>query len=181
MGELPAELERVLLSADEIAALVDKLAARLNADYAGRTLVTVGALTGAAVFCADLVRRLTMPVQMDFVCVSSYGTGTTSAGCVTWRKEPSLDLAGCDVLLVDDIVDSGRSLVAMREALLARRPASLATSALLSKPDRRQVAVEPEYLGCDIPDEFVVGYGLDWAQRFRNLPYIGVVRREAYS
>ncbi len=181
MGDLPAEIERVLLSSERIAELVAELAARLNAAYAGRPLVVIGALTGAAVFCADLVRRLEMPVQLDFVCVSSYGDGAVSSGQVSWRKAPSLELSGREVLLVEDIVDTGETLVVLQAALRACQPAGLATCALLSKPARRTVDVTVEYVGCDIPDEFVVGYGLDYAQRFRNLPYIGVVRREAYA
>ncbi|MBI2300548.1 MAG: hypoxanthine phosphoribosyltransferase [Armatimonadetes bacterium] len=170
---MPPEIERVLVPAEQIAALVSRLAAQVNADYAGGELVVVGALTGAAMVTADLVRQLAMPVQMDFVSVSSYGDQTVSA--------LTLPVAGHNVLLVEDIVDTGETLARLQAALLAQEPRSLRTLALLDKPARRKVDVSVDYLGLDIPDEFVVGYGLDYAQRFRNLPFVGVLRRSVYA
>lgn len=178
---LPAEIERVLLAEDELAGLVGGLAARLEQDYAGREPVVVGALTGAAIFCADLVRRLRLPLTLDFVSVSSYGLSAVSSGEVKWSKQLSLDIRGREVILVEDIVDTGETLARLQDALRAQSPASLVTCALLNKPSRRRVRVDVDYLGIDIPDEFVVGYGLDYAQRFRNLPYVGVLRRSVYG
>ncbi len=177
---LPPEIESVLVDEATLATTVDRLAAAIQADYAGRQPVLVGALTGAVVFASDLMRRLALPLQIDFVAVSSYGDQAVSGGEVRWSKALSLAIADRDVLLVEDIVDTGLTLRALQAALLTHRPASLATAALLNKPSRRQVDVTVEYVGLDIPDQFVVGYGLDYAQRFRHLPFVGVLRPEVY-
>lgn len=177
---VPVEIERVLVPEARIAELVDELAARVNGDFGDGELILVGVLTGAVVLAADLMRRLTMPCRLDFIGVSSYGDGAVSSGRLEWHKRLGCEIAGRDVLLVEDIVDTGVTLARLQAELLAMRPRRLATCALLNKPDRRQGEVEVEYLGLDIPDEFVVGYGLDYAQQFRNLPYIGILRREVY-
>lgn len=181
MPTLPPEVESVLVSVEQISDAVDELAERINADYADQPIVAVGALTGAAVFAADLIRRLTCPVMLDFVSVSSYGRGSVPSGTIAWEKELSVDVRGRQVLLMEDIVDTGETLVCLQSALSAAGAAGLRTCALLSKPARRRVEVTVEYLGLEIPDEFVVGYGLDYAQRFRNLPYIGVLKRSVYA
>ncbi|NUP98380.1 MAG: hypoxanthine phosphoribosyltransferase [Armatimonadetes bacterium] len=177
---MPPEISQVLLTAEELAAAVGHLAARLERDYAGRQPLLIGVLTGAYVFAADLARRLELPVSLDFVAVSSYGDGTQSSGELDWLKRPSIALADQDVVLVEDIVDSGETLARLQAELRRQGPRSLTCCALLDKPDRRTTAVTVEYIGLEIPDEFVVGYGLDYAQRFRNLPYVGVLRREVY-
>ena len=176
-----ADIARVLVSEAEIATLVDDLAGRLAADYRGSNPVLVGALCGSAVFMADLMRRLDFEVTVDFVAVSSYHDGAESSGRLCWRKELTIDVSGRPVVLVEDIVDTGLTLAGLRGAMDQRGAAQVAACALLDKPSRRQVAVEVEYVGKVIPDEFVVGYGLDFNQRYRNLPYVGVLRREVYA
>ncbi|MCC7491260.1 MAG: hypoxanthine phosphoribosyltransferase [Fimbriimonadaceae bacterium] len=178
---LAPDIAAVLLDEAALAGLVAELAAQLNRDYGQRPVLLLGVLNGACIFVADLVRRLRMPLELDFVGVASYGDAASSSGQVTWTKPPSRDLAGREVLLVEDIVDTGVTLRALQRTLLAARPASLATVALLSKPARRQVEVPVEYLGIAIPDEFVVGYGLDYAQAYRQLPYVGILRREVWE
>lgn len=176
-----ADIASVLVNESELAAIVDRLAARLTDDYAGRHPVLVGALCGSAVFMADLMRRLDFEVTVDFVAVSSYHDGSQSSGQLLWRKDLSVDITGRPVVLVEDIVDTGLTLAQLRRAMAERGAGQVAACALLDKPSRRQVAVEVEYVGRSIPDEFVVGYGLDYNQRFRNLPYVGVLRREVYA
>jgi hypoxanthine phosphoribosyltransferase len=178
---LPREIERVLVSERELAAAVEALAVELRRDFGDRNPVLVVALTGAVVFLADLMRRLDFPLTVDSVAVSSYEDGAESSGQLVWRKGPSVDLAGRAVVIVEDIVDTGLTLARLRTALAELGATDVATAVLLNKPARRQVAVPVEYVGLDIEDEFVVGYGLDYAQRFRNLPYVGVLRREVYA
>lgn len=141
----------------------------------------MGVLTGAAVVTVDLARRLPMPVELDFISVASYGDQAVSSGKLRWDKDLSRDIAGRDVILVEDIIDTGYTLHRVRDALLARAPRSLALCALLDKPEQRRVDVPVAYIGCAIPNAFVVGYGLDHAQRFRNLPYVAVLRPEVYT
>ncbi|MBI5831985.1 MAG: hypoxanthine phosphoribosyltransferase [Armatimonadetes bacterium] len=176
-----SDIACVLVTEQEIAALVDDLAGRLSADYAGRNPVLVGALCGSAVFMADLIRRLAFEVTVDFVAVSSYHDGSESSGELLWRKDLSVDITDRPVVLIEDIVDTGLTLAQLRRAMAERGARQVVACALLDKPSRRQVAVEVEYVGKAIPDEFVVGYGLDYNQRFRNLPYVGVLRREVYA
>lgn len=175
------DIERILLSAEQVDRLVERLAARLDQEFAGSEPVVIGALTGSFVLVADLVRRMTTPVRVDFVSVSSYGAAAVSAGELVWEKDLLLDIAGQDVILVEDIVDTGATLARLQEHLTARGPRRLFTVTLLDKPARRSRPVRLDLIGCEIPDEFVVGYGLDYAQRYRSLPYVGVLRREVYS
>jgi hypoxanthine phosphoribosyltransferase len=182
MGQaLPPEIERVLVSTAQIAATVDRLAADLARDYRGRNPVLVGALTGAVVLMADLVRRLDFPLTVDFVAVHSYGNQSATSGTVQWRMDLATDIRDRHVVIVEDIVDSGVTLHALQATLAEREPASLAICTLLNKASRRRVRVPLGYVGMEIPDEFVVGYGLDFAQQFRHLPYVGVLRREVYA
>lgn len=178
---LPPEIDRVLLSAAEIDGLVAGLAAQVDRDYAVRRPLVLGVLTGAVVFVADLVRRLQTPLELDFVSVSSYGQQAVRGAELRWEKSPTLPLEGRHLLVVEDIVDTGETLAELLDWCRAQGPASVACCALLNKPDRRTAAVQVDYLGCDIPDEFVVGYGLDYAQRFRNLPYVGVLKGDVYA
>ncbi|MDD6204318.1 MAG: hypoxanthine phosphoribosyltransferase [Firmicutes bacterium] len=179
--ELHPDCERILFTPEQIAAAVDGIAQRLNADYAGKTVYMVCILKGASTFYSDLVRRLTFDVRFDFMCVSSYGSATASSGAVCIRKDLDSSIKDMDVIIVEDIVDSGLTMRYLTENLLSRDPKSINICALMDKPSRREVPVEVKYSGMEIPNAFVVGYGLDYAERYRNLPYIAVLRREIYA
>ena len=167
---------RTMISADEITARVEALAAEINAHFAGtEKLVVVGLLRGSFVFVADLVRRLDLPVEVDFIEASSYGDTTESSREVRILKDLRSPVEGLDVLVVEDIVDTGHTLKHVLKLLATRKPNRLEVCALLSKPSRREVEIRAKWIGFEIPDEFVVGYGIDYAQRNRNLPYIGAV------
>lgn len=175
------DIERVLISETEIETHVSKLAAQISADYvADDQLVVVGILKGAFVFLADLTRRLTVPHRVDFMALSSYGQTTTTTGAVRIIMDLRVNIEGRHVLVVEDIIDSGYTLHYLLEVLQTRNPASLRSCVLLSKPDRRQVDVAVDYLGFEIPDVWVVGYGLDYAENHRTLPYIGALKPEVY-
>jgi hypoxanthine phosphoribosyltransferase len=165
-----------LFSEKQIQARVASLARQINRDYAGREVLLIGVLKGAFVFLADLARRIKVPVKIDFVRAASYGTGTSSSGKVKLTQKPELFLQGKDVLIVEDIVDTGVTLKFLHRRLQARRPRSLAVATLLDKPGRRKVAFEADYVGFAIPDHFVVGYGLDCAEEHRNLRGIYIVK-----
>lgn len=162
-----------LLSQEQIARRIAELARQISADYSGRQPLLVGVLKGAWVFLADLVRHLTIPVHCDFVKLSSYGGGTTSSGQVQLHLDLSFPVEGQDVVIVEDIIDSGTCAVWLLDHLRRKKPASIRLCALLDKPSRRVVSVKPDYLGFEIGDHFVVGYGVDWNERYRELPYIG--------
>ena len=172
MGE---HIERVLLSEEEIKGIVSDLAARINRDYADKRLLLIGILKGAYVFLADLARALTIPCEIEFLRVSSYRS-QSRPGELEVLSDLSLPLENYDVLVVEDILDSGKTLSYMLGHMKAKNPRSLALCAFLDKPSRRVVPVEADYVGRKIPDAFVVGYGLDYAQRYRSLPYIGVLK-----
>jgi hypoxanthine phosphoribosyltransferase len=166
----------VLISADAIAQKVADLGARLSRDYADRQpLLLIGVLKGSFIFLADLSRRITIPHQVDFIALSSYGAKTRSSGEVRLIMDLRQPISGMHVLIVEDIVDTGHTLAYLTELLGARKPASLAICTLVHKPSRRQVEVTPDYVGFDIPDRWVVGFGLDYADQYRTLPYIGYV------
>lgn len=165
----------MLISPEELARRVAELGAQISADYAGKQLVLVGVLKGAWIFLADLVRQLSIPVQCDFLKVSSYGSGRESSGQVDIHFDVSINLAGKHVLLVEDIVDTGLCLKILLEHVHTKQPASLRVCSLLDKPARRSVPVPVDYLGFTLPNHFVVGYGVDWDERYRELPYIGYV------
>ena len=169
------EIAAVLISEAQLARRVRALARQIGRDYAGRDLVLVPILTGTVVFLADLLRHLALPLHLDFIGVSSYRAGTDS-GELVFTKELRLDVRGRDVLLIDDILDTGKTLTRVRERLRPLRARSLKVCVLLEKPARRQLPVRADYVGFSIPDEFVVGYGLDFAERHRNLPFIGVLK-----
>ena len=165
-----------MITADRIAARVEALAAEINAYFAGtEKLVVVGLLRGSYVFIADLARKLELPVEVDFIEASSYGSGTESSREVRILKDLRSPIEGLDVLVVEDIVDTGHTLKHVLKLLASRKPNRLEVCALLSKPSRREVEIRARWIGFEIPDEFVVGYGIDYAQRNRNLPYIGAV------
>ena len=166
---------RVLISADALAKRIGELGAQITKDYAGRIPLLVGILKGAFVFMADLARAIELPVEMDFMAVSSYGTATKTSGIVRIVKDLDTDLSERDVIIVEDIVDSGLTLSYLRKGLLARRPASLEICALLVKEGQQRVHIEMPYVGFEIPAEFVVGYGLDIAERHRNLSDVRVI------
>lgn len=175
----PDGIEQILFAEDEIAARVAELGAHLTRDYAGRNLLVVGVLTGAALFVCDLVRRVELPLALDFMTVSSYGASTRTSGVVRILKDLEAPLDGKDVLLVEDIVDTGLTLAYLLDALRSRGPASLRSCAFLDKPARRLRAVSVDYVGFTIPNHFVVGYGLDFNQLHRNLPFVGIFRPPA--
>ncbi len=161
-----------LIAADTLQRRIVELGTEITADYAGRRPLLVGVLKGAFMFMSDLIRQIDLPVELDFMAVSSYGASTKTSGVVRILKDLDVDLAGRDVLLVEDIVDSGLTLAYLRDLLLARAPASLQVCALLVREGSRPSAAELRYVGFEVPPEFVIGYGLDFAERYRNLPYI---------
>ena len=170
------ESVRVMLTEEELSAKIAELGAKISKDYAGRELHLICVLKGGVFFTCELAKRITVPVSLDFMSVSSYGNGTKSSGIVKVVKDLDEPLEGKDVLIVEDIIDSGKTLSYLMKTLSHRKPASLRLCTLLDKPERRVVKdVVVDYTGFTIPDEFVVGYGLDYAQKYRNLPYIGVV------
>lgn len=176
------DIAKMLLSAEEIQARVQALGATLTADYRELgDLLLVGVLKGCAMFMMDLARSIDLPLSLDFIAVASYGASTASSGVVRMLKDLEADLSGRHVLVVEDIIDSGLTLAYLRSQLLRRNPASLRICTLLNKPERRTADVPVDYIGFDIPNEFVVGYGLDFNERYRNLPYIGVLKPAIYS
>ncbi len=168
-------VQKILIDEKQIDADVERLAAQINLDYEGKDLLLVGLLKGSFVFLSDLMKKITLPCSVDFMVVSSYGAATVSSGKVNMKKDLSEDIRGKDVLIVEDIIDSGITLNAVMDILKGREPASLKLCSLLSKPSRRVQEVQIDYLGREIPDEFVIGYGLDYNEKYRNLPYIGII------
>ena len=170
-----ADVGEVLIDEEALRTRVVELGAEISVDYEGRDLLLVGVLKGAIFFISDLMRELTVPCEVDFMAISSYGAATDSSGVVRILKDLEINISGRDVLVVEDIIDSGLTLSYLRRTLGARKPASLEICALLTKPERREVEVPVRYVGFEIPNRFVIGYGLDFAERYRNLPYIGVL------
>ncbi len=166
-----------MLAAETIAARVKELGAQITSDYAGRSLVLVGVLKGSFIFAADLARQIDLPLRIDFLGVRSYGEGTESTGVVQIVNDLSRPIEGEDVILVEDIVDTGLTVAHLMDLFRTRRPASVKVCSLLHKPARARVSVNIDYLGFTIEDKFVVGYGLDFAEKYRNLPYVGVIER----
>ena len=170
-----SEKIRVLISEEEVEARIRKIAAEISKDYAGKEIHLICVLKGGVFFMCELAKRITVPVSMDFMCVGSYGDGTASSGVVRIAKDLDESIENKEVLIVEDIIDSGNTLYYLMDVLKKRNPASMQLCTLLDKPERRVKDVKVDYCGFEIPDEFVVGYGLDYAQKYRNLPYIGVV------
>ena len=176
--ELESAVEEVLIDEAALRARVVELGEEVSADYEGRDLLLVGVLKGAVFFMADLMRTLTVACEIDFMAVASYGAATDSSGVVRILKDLDMSIEGRDVLVVEDIIDSGLTLSYLMRNLRAREPASLEVCALLTKPARREIDVPVRYVGFEIPNRFVIGYGLDFAERYRNLPYVGVLADE---
>jgi hypoxanthine phosphoribosyltransferase len=165
----------VLIEEEPLQARIAELGAEISSEYEGRDLLLVGVLKGAVFFMADLMRELTIPCEIDFMAISSYGAATDSSGVVRILKDLDTNIAGRDVLVVEDIIDSGLTLSYLMRSLKARKPASLEICALLTKPERREIEVPVKFVGFEIPNKFVIGYGLDFAERYRNLPYVAVL------
>ena len=176
-----SNVEYIMLSERKIARRIKALGAQLDKLYDGRTPVVVCILKGSSVFFSDLIRSMKTTLTVDFMEVSSYGSGTKSSGEIIIKKDLSTDITGRDVLIVEDIIDSGNTLYNLKKLLISRTPASVNIVTLLDKPARREAPIEPEYTGFVIDDEFVIGYGLDYAEEYRNLPYVGVLKRSVYE
>ncbi|MCC8072734.1 MAG: hypoxanthine phosphoribosyltransferase [Clostridiales bacterium] len=175
------DVERVLVTERELKEIAQKLGERITKDYEGKKLLIVGVLKGSIYFLTDLSRYIDLPCNIDFIQASSYGNSAVSSGEISIIKDISQDLSGFDVLLVEDILDTGRTLKYICDMLAKRNPESISIVTLLDKPARRAVDIHADYVGVDVPDEFVVGYGLDYNQSYRNLPYIGVLKRSIYE
>lgn len=175
------DIEQVLFTEKQIAERVEALGVQIREDYAGKDLMLVGTLKGAFLFLSDLARAIDLPLQLDFVSVSSYGDGVTSSGAIQVRKDLDSSPEGMDVLIVEDIVDSGRTLAYLMDNVRAQRAASVEICTLFDKPSGRVAPVTPKYTGFIVPDGFVVGYGMDYAEKYRNLPFVGILRPEIYQ
>ncbi len=176
-----ADIEEILYSEEALNARLTELGEQITNDYAGKPLTVIGILKGSNIFTSDLVRKINLPLKMDFMAVSSYGNATESTGVVRIIKDLDGSVEGENLLIVEDIVDSGLTLKYLKEVLLTRNPASVKVCTLLDKPARRKESVAIDYLGFEVPDEFIVGYGIDYAERYRNLPYVGILKRSVYE
>ena len=176
--ELEQAVGEILIDKDSLSARVAELGSEVSADYQGRDLLLIGVLKGAVFFMADLMRHITVPCEVDFMAISSYGDSTDSSGIVRILKDLDINIEGRDVLVVEDIIDSGLTLSYLMRNLESREPASLEVCALMTKPDRREIDVPVRYIGFEIPNRFVVGYGLDFGERYRNLPYVAVLSED---
>ena len=175
------DILRVLYSEEELEAKCAELGAQISKDYEGKILLLVSVLKGAVVFMTDLMRHITVPCSIDFMVVSSCGSGVKTSGVVKIVKDLDADLAGKDLLIVEDILDTGMTLHYLKQLLQDRNPNSIRIATLLDKPERRRAAVRADYVGYQVPDEFVVGYGLDYDEKYRNLPYVGILKPEVYE
>ena len=179
--EKHSDIQSVLISEEALAAKVAEMGQAISRDFAGKKLIVIGVLKGSVVFMSDLIRQITIPVEMDFMAVSSYGAGVKTTGVVKILMDLDRLIEGYDVLVVEDILDSGMTLSYLTEMLRDRNPASIHIATLLDKPERRKVEIKPDYVGFTIPDEFVVGYGLDYAELYRSLPYVGILDPKVYT
>lgn len=174
------DIEAIMFTKQEISQITNEIASRINKDFEGEEIIAVVILKGSIMFAADLIRCLTMNVKLDFMQASSYGSGTTSTGVIKIKKDLDSDIRDKNVLIIEDIIDSGRTLSLLKKELQDRGAKTVSIATLLSKPERRVVEVETEYIGAEIPDEFVVGYGLDFDEQYRQMDYIGILKPEAY-
>ena len=179
MMDMLQDVEKVLISEEELQKRIKELGKQISEDYKDRNLVMISVLKGSIVFMADLMRAITIPCKIDFLATSLYKDETIPTGEVRFTKDLDKPIAGCDVLIVEDILDSGKTLSFVEDILLVRNPNSIRICTLLDKPERREVDITAEYVGFTVPNEFVIGYGLDYAQLYRNLPYIGIIKQEA--
>jgi hypoxanthine phosphoribosyltransferase len=177
--ELESAVGEVLIDTDALSVRIAELGTEISSDYEGRDLLLIGVLKGAVFFMADLMRKLTIPCEVDFMAISSYGASTDSSGVVRILKDLDINIEGRHVLVVEDIIDSGLTLSYLMRNLESREPATLEVCALLTKPDRRELEVPVRYIGFEIPNRFVIGYGLDFGERYRNLPYVAVLSDDA--
>lgn len=175
------DIERVLLSEEEISGKIRELGSKISEEYKNKDLILVGVLKGSVPFMAELMKRITIPCEMDFMAVSSYGNSTESSGVVRILKDLDFEIENKDVLIIEDIIDSGITLNYLIKYLKAKNPNSVEIVCLLNKPERRQVEIDVKYLGYDVPNYFLVGYGLDYAEKYRNLPYVGILKEEVYK
>ena len=175
------DVEKILLNEEQIAEICKKLGKQITEDYKGKDLLAVGILKGSILFFADVIRNVDIDLNIDFMVVSSYGAGATTSGMVQILKDISVDITNRDLLIVEDIVDTGVTLFNVKNVLLERGAASVKICTFLDKPSRRTADITADYIGAVVPDEFVVGYGLDYAEKYRNLPYLGVLKREVYE
>lgn len=174
-------IETVLFDESAIKDIVSRLGRQISEDYKGKRLLLVSVLKGSVVFMADLMRSITIPCEIDFMVVSSYGAGTRTSGNVKIVKDLNIDIKDYDLLIVEDILDSGVTLSTLKNMLEGRKPASVKICTFFDKPERRKADIKADYSGANVPDEFIVGYGLDYDEKFRNLPYVGVLKRECYE
>lgn len=181
MSEMLNDIQEILYSEEQISEMVRRIGAEISRDYKGKNLLLVSVLKGSVAFMADLMRAVTIPTRIDFMSVSSYGSGVKTSGVVKIVKDLDINLQGYDILIVEDILDSGKTLSYLMELLGARNPASIEICTLFDKPERREVPVYPKYKGTEIPDAFIVGYGLDYDEKYRNLPFVGVLKPEVYG
>lgn len=181
MTQLDGDIKEFLYTEEQIAEKVKEIGKKVSEDYEGRDLVLVGILKGSIPFIADLIRKITIPCTMDFMAVSSYGSSTESSGVVRILKDLDFEIENKDVLIVEDIIDSGTTLSYLLDYLKRRNPSSINIACLLNKPSRRKSKIAVKYVGYEVPDYFLVGYGLDYAEKYRNLPYIGILKEEVYS
>lgn len=181
MKKMQDDILKVLLSQQEIADKVCEIGKQITKDYEGKNLLMVSVLKGSVVFMSDLMRAIEIPCQIDFMMVSSYGAGVKTSGVVKIMKDLDVPLEGRDLIIVEDILDSGKTLHYLKGMLGERHPNSIRIAALLDKPDRREAPVKADYVGFVVPDQFIVGYGLDYAEKYRNLPYIGILKPEIYE
>ena len=179
--DMRQDIEEVLFSEEQISQIVARIGQEISRDYAGKNLLLVSVLKGSVVFMADLMRAITIPARIDFMATSSYGSGVKSSGVVRILKDLDLELKGYDILIVEDILDSGKTLQYLTRLLQSRGPASIRICTLFDKPERREVEVFPTYVGASIPDAFIVGYGLDYDEKYRNLPFVGILKPAVYA
>lgn len=175
------DIKEVLYNEDELRDKVRQMGAKISKDYFGKELIIIGVLKGSVIFMSDLLKEITIPCKMDFMAVSSYGNSTETSGVVRILKDLDFEIQGKDILIVEDIIDSGVTLKYLMKYLSGRKPNSLEIVCLLNKPDRRKADIDVKYLGYDVPDYFLVGYGLDFAEKYRNLPYVGILKEEIYK
>lgn len=175
------DVEKILITKEEVAKRIKELGKSISEDYGDKDILCIGILKGSVVFLADLIREIENNVSIDFMTVSSYGNSTETSGNITIKKDLDTDISGKHVLIVEDIIDSGITLSRLKELLLKRNPASLKICTLLNKPERRLADIDVEYIGFDIPNEFIIGFGLDYSEKYRELPFVGVLKREVYE